>query len=121
MGDKWIALPEHFKTNGYLVTGTGKLYHPGVPANYDQPRSWSTEAPDGSPWPYLNQGEVNGTNKKDSPHCGEAGGNCCGAKDSHYCLRDLEPDTFILDQTVRSCQDILMSVHSMVYGVAELQ
>jgi hypothetical protein len=26
VGDKWVALPEHFKLNGYLVTGTGKLY-----------------------------------------------------------------------------------------------
>ena len=42
----------------YLVTGTGKLYHPNVPPNFDQPRSWSLSAPDGTPWPYLNNGEV---------------------------------------------------------------
>lgn len=53
VGDKWIALPEHFVTNGYLVTGAGKLYHPNVPPNFDQPRSWSPKAPDGSPLPYL--------------------------------------------------------------------
>jgi hypothetical protein len=50
---------------------------------------------------YLNNGEVNGTNKKDSPHCKHSD-RCCGAKDPHYCLRDLEPDTFLLDQTVRN-------------------
>ena len=102
VGDEWIALPEHFVTNGYLVTGTGKLYHPGVPPNFDQPRSWSSQAPNGDPWPYLNNGEVNGTNKLDSPHCQGKAHSCCGAKDPHYCLRDLQPGTFLLDQTVKN-------------------
>ena len=139
VGDKWIALPEHFVTNGYLVTGaivparlcaarvgsrggpgltshrcrcpvattadvtgTGKLYHPGVPPNFDQPRSWSTHAPDGSEWPYMNSGKVNGTNKANSAHCDGENKGCCGAKDPHYCLRDLEPgygmiDSFLTD------------------------
>ena len=34
------------------VTGAGKLFHPGVPPNFDEPRSWSQTAPDGTPWPY---------------------------------------------------------------------
>ena len=52
VGKNWTALPEHFKRNGYLVTGAGKLFHPGVPPNFDQPRSWSATGPDGTPWPY---------------------------------------------------------------------
>jgi arylsulfatase A-like enzyme len=33
-----VALPQHFKQNGYYVQGMGKLYHGGL----DDPRSWST-------------------------------------------------------------------------------
>lgn len=51
VGSNWTALPEHFKNNGYLVTGAGKLFHPGVPPNFDQPRSWSSAAPDGKKKP----------------------------------------------------------------------
>jgi arylsulfatase A-like enzyme len=36
VGEHWTALPEHFKDNGYLVTGAGKLFHPGVVG--DSPR-----------------------------------------------------------------------------------
>jgi iduronate 2-sulfatase len=32
-----VALPQHFKDNGYFVQGMGKIYHPG----YDDKRSWS--------------------------------------------------------------------------------
>ena len=50
----------------------------------------------------MNSGKVNGTNKAESPHCNGKKNGCCGAKDPHYCLRDLKPDTFLLDQTVRN-------------------
>jgi iduronate 2-sulfatase len=43
---------------------------------------------------------VNGTNKNTSAACKHDG--CCGAKDNHYCLKDLEPGTFLLDQTVKN-------------------
>jgi iduronate 2-sulfatase len=33
-----VALPQHFKQNGYFTQGMGKLYHGGL----DDPRSWST-------------------------------------------------------------------------------
>jgi len=36
IGMNWATLPEWFKLNGYNVAGSGKLFHPGVPANYDQ-------------------------------------------------------------------------------------
>ena len=33
-----VALPEHFKRNGYVTRGLGKIYHPG----FNDERSWST-------------------------------------------------------------------------------
>ena len=34
-GQTWSSLPEHFKRNGYLVTGTGKLFHRNLPPNFE--------------------------------------------------------------------------------------
>jgi hypothetical protein len=48
-GQHWVALPEHFVQNGYNVGGSGKLFHPGVPANFDQPWSWTV--------PYVEYGK----------------------------------------------------------------
>jgi hypothetical protein len=80
IGDKWVALPQHFKENGYLVTGAGKIFHPGVPPNFDQPKSWSATAPDGTPWPF-----------EDSPAGANASKTCDTSDkslfyDHHYCL-----------------------------------
>ena len=77
------SLPEHFKNNGYNVAGSGKLFHPHVPANYDQPWSWTT--------PYIELGD-NATNT-----CTET---CCGITDNmnHYCAYDLKPGTYLADQ-----------------------
>lgn len=36
----WNTWPEWFKKNGYFSAGTGKLFHPGDPENFDPP-SWS--------------------------------------------------------------------------------
>ena len=36
----WSSLPEYFKNRGYAVYGTGKTFHPSLPANWDLPRSW---------------------------------------------------------------------------------
>jgi iduronate 2-sulfatase len=46
-GADWVTLPEHFKQNGYLTLGHGKLYHPGKPPNWDEPKSWSQLQPYG--------------------------------------------------------------------------
>ena len=43
VGPEWIAFPEYFKNNGYITLGTGKTYHPGLPPNYDEPKSWSQD------------------------------------------------------------------------------
>ncbi|XP_065192923.1 iduronate 2-sulfatase-like [Sycon ciliatum] len=42
IGENWTSLPQYFKKNGYLTLGVGKLFHPGLPPNYDPP-SWSEE------------------------------------------------------------------------------
>lgn len=46
-GPDWVSLPQHFKDNaGYApVLGGGKTFHPGRPANYDEPHSWTQELP----------------------------------------------------------------------------
>lgn len=40
VGDKWTSMPEYFRKQGYTVYGAGKMYHPGLPPNFDMPRSW---------------------------------------------------------------------------------
>jgi len=101
-GRSWTALPEHFKNNGYLVTGTGKLFHGGLPPNYDQPRSWSADSPAGEAWPYLDKGKVNATNLCNSTCCRPPGGESSNQSDPHFCLFDVQPGTYLLDQTVRN-------------------
>jgi hypothetical protein len=95
-GRNWTALPEHFKKNGYLVTGSGKLYHPGVPANFDQPRSWSEVGPEGQPWPYWDSpGPPFQSNA--STACNKTG---LPFSDEHFCLTTPEPGTYLLDESV---------------------
>lgn len=45
-GTTWTALPEFFKNNGYWTVGQGKLFHPNLPLDNDNPRSWSVNASD---------------------------------------------------------------------------
>eukprot|EP01065_Artemidia_motanka_P032739 TRINITY_DN39723_c0_g1_i1.p1 TRINITY_DN39723_c0_g1~~TRINITY_DN39723_c0_g1_i1.p1 ORF type:complete len:725 (+),score=213.33 TRINITY_DN39723_c0_g1_i1:61-2175(+) len=45
LGADWTSFPEHFKKNGFATYGHGKLYHPGKPANNDEPNSWSQDRP----------------------------------------------------------------------------
>jgi iduronate 2-sulfatase len=44
-GQQWVTLPEFFVKHNYSTLGHGKLYHPGHPPNYDEPRSWSQTQP----------------------------------------------------------------------------
>ena len=46
VGGAWTALPEFFRKHGYWTAGTGKLYHPNLPPDNDNPRSWSVNASD---------------------------------------------------------------------------
>eukprot|EP00040_Diaphanoeca_grandis_P039908 m.260558 g.260558 ORF g.260558 m.260558 type:complete len:515 (+) comp40127_c0_seq1:20-1564(+) len=45
-GMNWTAMPEHFKKAGYWTVGSGKMYHPELPPNEDNPRSWSINLTD---------------------------------------------------------------------------
>ena len=40
-GRSIVTLPEYFRRNGYFTTGSGKVFHPAKPPNYDQLHSWS--------------------------------------------------------------------------------
>ena len=40
IGGNWTSLPQYFKEKGYTVVGTGKVFHKGLPPNWDMPRSW---------------------------------------------------------------------------------
>lgn len=58
-------MPQYFKEHGVLTLGTGKLYHPMLPPNYDTPYSWSFG--DGSDplnmsLPYVDPGTANPAN-----------------------------------------------------------
>ena len=43
-GQNMVTLPGWFKKAGFYVTGTGKVFHPDLPANNDFPQSWSDES-----------------------------------------------------------------------------
>jgi hypothetical protein len=92
-GQNWVALPEQFVRNGYNVGGSGKLFHPGVPANFDQPWSWTV--------PYQELGD-NATNMCEDFCCGVNDINSTGGPGQegkgHYCAYDLAPGTYLSDQ-----------------------
>ena len=44
VGDKWWPMPQIFREAGWLALGTGKVYHPNNPPNFDGTNSWSPEA-----------------------------------------------------------------------------
>ena len=35
VGRKWLSFPQYFRSAGYWAAGAGKLYHPGLPPNFD--------------------------------------------------------------------------------------
>lgn len=45
VGSNWVAFPEYFKNHNYTTLGAGKTYHPGLPPNWDEPKSWSQDRP----------------------------------------------------------------------------
>lgn len=64
IGAGWTTLPQHFRHNGYLTLGTGKIYHEGAPPQQDYPYSWSFDE-----MPY-------GWGGPDMPNAGPPGSNC---------------------------------------------
>ena len=95
-GLHWVALPEHFVQNGYNVGGSGKLFHPNVPANFDQPYSWTV--------PYIEFGD-NASNTCIEECCGIADFNATSMSEPrsenppwHYCAWQLADGTYLSDQ-----------------------
>ena len=35
VGRNWLSFPQYFRAAGYWAAGAGKLYHPGLPPNFD--------------------------------------------------------------------------------------
>mmetsp|Transcript_23442 Transcript_23442/g.72095 ORF Transcript_23442/g.72095 Transcript_23442/m.72095 type:complete len:559 (+) Transcript_23442:31-1707(+) len=53
VGPQWTTLPQAFKKAGYTTVGAGKVFHPGLPADWDMPFSWD-ERMNNSQWqPWL--------------------------------------------------------------------
>ena len=88
-GQTWKSMPQWFKENGFFTTGAGKLFHPGLPPNFDAPLSWQKFVYPGSctgatnGWPVLDP--------KVAPmvHCIDAG-SCeskavTGGDSNHWC------------------------------------
>eukprot|EP01063_Lacrimia_lanifica_P033870 TRINITY_DN614_c0_g2_i1.p1 TRINITY_DN614_c0_g2~~TRINITY_DN614_c0_g2_i1.p1 ORF type:complete len:543 (+),score=140.69 TRINITY_DN614_c0_g2_i1:47-1675(+) len=48
VGEHWVTLPQHFKNAGYTAVGTGKVFHQGLPPNFDLPYSWDPRMSDGT-------------------------------------------------------------------------
>lgn len=97
VGNQWLSLPQAFKARGYNTFGAGKLFHEGVPPNYDLPYSWST--PD-----YIDEGG-NASNT-----CADT---CCGVPETEqsiWCMWDLKNDTLLPDMlSTRTVVDGLRS------------
>ncbi|XP_065845713.1 iduronate 2-sulfatase-like [Oscarella lobularis] len=41
VGGNFTTIPQHFKDNGYMSVGMGKIFHPGSASDNDDPISWS--------------------------------------------------------------------------------
>jgi hypothetical protein len=60
VGDKWVTMPEWFRLNGFYTSGAGKLFHPGLPPNFDGAHSWQK---------FVSPGSGNGLSNRDEPVC----------------------------------------------------
>ena len=40
-GGNFTTIPQYFKENGYVSIGMGKIFHPGIASDHDDPISWS--------------------------------------------------------------------------------
>jgi len=56
VGPHWRTIPGYFRDHGYVTMGSGKIFHPNLPADNDYKESWSHE------WPYFSP-------ECQPPHC----------------------------------------------------
>lgn len=95
VGEDWTSLPEAFKRAGYTTAGAGKVFHPGLPAYWDMPRSWDVRM-NNSEWePWLYPSE---------PRCPN-GTSWCAIPRSNRTVRDFEDA-----QTSRRLEELLENV-----------
>lgn len=64
IGLNWTSFPQFFKERGYNVFGTGKIFHPRLPPNWDIPKSWDDRMMSGSwkQWMYPSEPKCDGDN-----------------------------------------------------------
>ena len=57
VGEKWVSMPQWFRENGFYTSGVGKLFHPGLPPNFDAEHSWQRFVSPGTANGLSNRGE----------------------------------------------------------------
>eukprot|EP00940_MAST-03C_sp_MAST-3C-sp2_P000748 g748.t1 len=67
VGSNWTTLPQAFKRAGYAVFGTGKIFHPHLPPNWDLPLSWDRR---------MSSGEWQGWMYPSEPRCADENVGC---------------------------------------------
>jgi len=50
LGEGWTTLPQLFLEAGYTTVGTGKVFHPNLPPNWDLDKSWDPRMRAGGDW-----------------------------------------------------------------------
>jgi iduronate 2-sulfatase len=81
IGADWVSLPQKFKTDGWFTTGVGKLFHPGLPPNFDAV-SWTD--PHTYPITFVGRGSAcpapgcDGAKSSGGPQAAEEFDNCDG-------------------------------------------
>ena len=58
----WTSLPQFFKERGYTTLGAGKVFHKGLPPDWDNPHSWDERMTNGTwePWMYPTEDRCKG-------------------------------------------------------------
>ena len=86
VGKNWTTLPQYFREQAnYTVVGTGKVFHKGLPPNWDLPYSWDKR---------MSNGEWEGWMYPAEPRC--PGGTVWCAVSGNTTIKDFD-DTQVCD------------------------
>lgn len=88
VGPDWTSLPEAFKKANYTTVGAGKVFHPGLPASWDMPRSWDDRMNNSKWMPWLYPSEPKCPNS--TSWCAIEDGNTTSFEDTQTLERILE-------------------------------
>ena len=69
VGPDWVSLPEHFRKHGYLTLAAGKLFHPGLPPNFDAAQIDDSGVPQVKSWTRFVFPQPAGTGQRASDPC----------------------------------------------------